>query len=53
MKHEAFVQYGDGSKLKEKVEDWISRNEDRILEVVDIEYSNHDNIYIATITYLD
>jgi low affinity Fe/Cu permease len=53
MKHAAFVQYDDDSKLKEKVEEWIRENEDNILEIVDIEYAQKDSIYIATITYLD
>lgn len=53
MKHAAFVQYDDDSKLKEKVEEWIRENEDNILEIVDIEYTQKDSIYIATITYLD
>ncbi|MBU5440173.1 hypothetical protein KQI42_19450 [Tissierella sp. MSJ-40] len=51
MKHEAFVQYNDGSELKDKVESWIAENEDKILEVIDIEYEQHGNIYVATITY--
>jgi low affinity Fe/Cu permease len=53
MKHAAFVQYDDDTKLKEKVEEWIRENEDNILEIVDIEYTQRDSIYIATITYLD
>lgn len=53
MKHAAFVQYDGDSKLKEKVEEWIRENEDKILEIVDIEYTQRDSIYIATITYLD
>lgn len=53
MKHAAFVQYGDSSELKAKVQEWIKDNEDRILEVVDIEYTQRDSIHIATITYLD
>lgn len=53
MKHAAFVQHGDGSELKEKVEQWIVENEDKILEIVDIEYKQQDNLYIATITYFD
>ena len=53
MKHAAFIQYEDGSKLKEKVAEWIRENEDYILEIVDIEYTEKDSMYIATITYLD
>lgn len=53
MKHASFVQYGDGSELKEKVENWIAENKDRILEIVDIEYTDNDGVFIATITYFD
>ncbi len=53
MKHAAFVDNEDGLKLKEKVAEWIRENEDYILEIVDIEYTQKDNIYIATITYID
>lgn len=53
MKHAAFMQYGDGSKLEEKVENWIMENEAIILEIVDIEYTEEDNMYYATITYMD
>jgi uncharacterized membrane protein YgaE (UPF0421/DUF939 family) len=53
MKHASFIQYEDGSKLKEKVAEWIRENEDDILEIIDIEYTEKDSVYIATITYLD
>lgn len=53
MKHAAFIQYEDSSKLKEKVAEWIRNNEDDILEIVNIEYTEKDSVYIATITYLD
>lgn len=53
MKHAAFVQYEDGSKLKEKVAEWIRENEEDILEIIDIEYTQRDSVYIATITYID
>lgn len=53
MKHAAFVQYEDGSKLKEKVAEWIRDNEENILEIIDIEYTQRDSVYIATITYID
>lgn len=38
MKHAAFIQEDNGAKLKDKVEKWISENEDSILEIVGIEY---------------
>lgn len=53
MKHATFVQYGDSSELKGKVQEWIRDNEDKILKVVDIEYTERDSVFIATITYLD
>lgn len=53
MKHTTFIQEDSGSELKDKVEKWIARNEDRILEIVDIEYSQNGNVYYVTITYLD
>lgn len=51
MKHMTIVDYGDGSDLKEKVYDWISENEEEILEIIDIEYENSGNIFYATVTY--
>lgn len=53
MKHAAFIQEGDGSQLKAKVEEWIEENKERILEIVDVEYEQNANIFYATITYLD
>lgn len=53
MKHAAFVDQEDGLNLKEKVAEWIRENEECILEIIDIEYSQNGSIYIATITYLD
>lgn len=53
MKHAAFVDNEDGLSLKERVAEWIRDNEDDILEIIDIEYSQKGNLYIATITYLD
>ena len=53
MKHTTFIQYGDSSELKGKVQEWIRDNEDKILKVIDIEYTERDYVYIATITYLD
>ncbi len=53
MKHAAFVDQEDGIRLKEKVAEWIRENEERILEIVDIQYIQNGSLYIATITYLD
>ncbi|MCR2044641.1 hypothetical protein [Anaerosalibacter massiliensis] len=51
MKHMTIVDYSDGSNLKEKVYNWISENEEEILEIIDIEYENSGNIFYATVTY--
>ena len=53
MKHEAFIQYGEGSGLKGKVSEWISENEDKISEIVDIEYKQEGNIFFVTIAYIE
>jgi hypothetical protein len=53
MKHTSFIQENSGSELESKVKKWIDENEDRILEIVDIEYSQNGNVYYVTITYLD
>lgn len=53
MKHISMVDYGDGSSLEEKVNQWILSNEENLLEIIDIEYDQHGNMYIATITYLE
>ena len=47
------MQYGDSSELKGKVQEWIRDNEDKILKVVDIEYTERNSVFLATITYLD
>ena len=52
MKHISIVQSSEDS-IKEKVEEWIKKNKDEIVEVVDIEYTDTNSIYVATITYLD
>lgn len=52
MKHISIVQSSEDS-IKEKVEEWIEKNKDEIVEVVDIEYTDTNSIYVATITYLD
>lgn len=53
MKHMTIVDYSDGLDLKGKVYDWISENEEKILEIIDIEYENSGNIYYATVTYVE
>lgn len=53
MKHAAFIQKGENSQLKSKVEEWIKENKDQILEIIDIEYEEDGDIFTATITYLD
>lgn len=51
MKFKSFVSYEEGSHLEEEVKDWINSNEENILEIVDIEYNQEGNIYIAIVTY--
>jgi len=51
MKHVTILDYGDGSTLEEKVSQWIAENEESILEVIDVEYIENGNMYLATITY--
>lgn len=51
MKHVSMVDYKDGSSLEEKVNQWILENEDILLEIIDIEYTQHGNVYLAIITY--
>ena len=51
MKHATILEYDNGSELKDKVNDWIEENEHEIQEIINIEYSQHGNIYLATITY--
>ncbi|WP_236914284.1 hypothetical protein [Clostridium sp. Cult2] len=53
MKYISMVDYGDGSNLEEKVNEWILENEENLLEIIDIEYTQHGNVYLATITYLE
>ena len=53
MKHAAFVMKCEEAILDQKVQEWIKENEDNILEIVDIEYSQRGDMCIATITYLD
>lgn len=53
MKYAAFIERNDYSKLANKVEKWVEENRDNILEILDIEYEEKDNVFCATITYLD
>lgn len=53
MKYAAFIEREDYLKLENKINKWIEENRDSILEIVDIEYEERDNIFCATITYLD
>ncbi|NLW41074.1 MAG: hypothetical protein GXY96_09165 [Tissierellia bacterium] len=52
MKHISIVDYGD-CNVEGKVNQWILENEERLLEIVDIEYIEQGNMYLATITYLE
>jgi hypothetical protein len=51
MKHYSILEKGNSSLVEEKVNQWIKENEDSILEIIDIEYIENGDIYIATITY--
>lgn len=51
MKHISLLDYGDSSNLEGKVTQWIMENESSILEIIDIEYIENGDMYIATITY--
>mgnify|MGYP000851661135 FL=1 len=51
MKHMTMVEYEDGSNLRYKVDEWLSENEDKILELLDVEYTQQGEIYMAIITY--
>ncbi|WP_157752606.1 hypothetical protein [Schnuerera ultunensis] len=53
MKHVSMADYGDGSSLEERVNEWILTNEEKLLEVIDIEYIQQGDMYLATITYLE
>lgn len=52
MKHMYIVDY-DGSTLRDKVNSWIIENEENILEIVDIEYTQEGSIYFAIVTYIE
>ena len=51
MKYVSMVDYYDGSSLEGKVNEWILENEDIILEIIDIEYIQNGNVYLAIVTY--
>jgi len=51
MKHVTILGYDDDTAIEEKVNQWIAENESTILEIIDIEYIENGNMYIATITY--
>lgn len=51
MKHVTILSYNDDLAVEEKVSQWIEENEGSILEIIDIEYIENGNMYIATITY--
>ena len=51
MKYISMVDYNDGSSLKEKVDEWILENESYVKNIIDIEYTQYGNIYVAIITY--
>jgi len=51
MKHITIFEHGDGSTVEEKVNQWIAENESSILEIIDIEYIDNGDMYLATITY--
>ncbi|NLK44787.1 MAG: hypothetical protein GX300_10390 [Tissierellia bacterium] len=53
MKHMYIVDYGTGSSIKDKVDIWIGENEENILEIIDIEYTQEGDIYFAIVTYLE
>lgn len=53
MKTVSFYQYGDGSELNDKVVEWIKENENKIVEIIDIEFQQYDNVFVATIRYIE
>lgn len=53
MKHMYIVDYDDGNILRGKVDAWIGENEESILEVIDIDYSQQGNLYLAVVSYLE
>lgn len=52
MKH-MYIADLDGSNLEEKVDEWIRENEEDILEIVDIEYTQEGSVYFAIVTYFE
>ncbi|MBU5425603.1 hypothetical protein KQI41_04180 [Tissierella pigra] len=53
MKYMYIVDYKDGSAIKDKVDTWITENEENILEIVDIEYNQEGNVFFAIVTYIE
>ena len=53
MKTVSIFQYGDGSGLNDKIAEWIRDNENNIAEIIDIEYQQYENVYVATIRYIE
>lgn len=53
MKTVSIYQYGDGADLNDKVAEWIKENENNLVEIIDIEYQQYDNVYVATIRYIE
>ncbi|NLJ99419.1 MAG: hypothetical protein GX320_09195 [Tissierellia bacterium] len=51
MKYVSMVDHYDGSTLEEQVNGWIVENQDILSEIMDIEYTQIGNTYLATITY--
>lgn len=51
MKHVTIMEYKGYETLKQRVQDWISENQSYILEMMDIEYEQHGEVYLARITY--
>lgn len=53
MEHITFLQVGEEEGLKEKVTEWIRDNEDKVKEIIDIEYVQYGNQFTATITFIE
>lgn len=54
MKHITIIQNtNDILTLKEKTSTWIENNRFNIKEIIDIEYSNTETMYMVTITYIE
>lgn len=53
METVSIFQYGHSSGLNEKVDEWLEENKNTILEIVDIEYQQYENVYVAIIRYIE